>query len=292
MTRPSDSITGSSSDDGRDDASGVGNRRALADFLKSRRERVVPTDVGLSGGSRRRTGGLRREEVAFLAGISVTWYVYLEQAREVQPSRELIDSLAQALRLSEDERRYMHTLAHGAAAGAAPLAVDLSPADVVGQIVGQSADSPYPVYAGNHYGDLIAWNPAAHDWYGNWDRLGVGHNYLRWLISDPVAHDRLVDWEGEARDMVARWRSESARHPVDERTTTLRAELAQLHPDFADWWQHHEVQEHRSRLRHFRHPRLGLQAFRLVPLITPEFPSVAVVLHLPVPSVVSDGVAG
>ncbi len=252
---------------------------------------MVPADVGLATGSRRRIGGLRREEVAFLAGISVTWYVYLEQARDVQPSRELLDSLARVLRLNEDERRYMHRLAHGSVGTGIPLPAEISPVDTVEQIVGLSSDSLYPVYACDHYCDLLAWNPASCEWYGNWDEMRAP-NLLSWMFADPVARERLADWELEAQDMVARWRSESARHPDDARIQEQVAELGRLHPEFDDWWKHHEVLEHRAGLRGFRHPRFGLQTLRVVPLLSPEFSPTGIALHLPVPSGLAGGAAG
>jgi transcriptional regulator with XRE-family HTH domain len=121
-----------------DDAS----RRELATFLRSRRERITPADVGLPAGPRRRTHGLRREEVAVLAGVSPTWYTYLEQGRGIQPSREVLDSLARVLRLSEDERRYIHSLAHGAVIQTAPLDADVPADQLIEQIISTFEESP------------------------------------------------------------------------------------------------------------------------------------------------------
>src|SRR5689334_23475222 len=118
------------------------SRRELAGFLRSRRARITPAQVGLPTGPRRRTAGLRREEVAVLAGVSPTWYTYLEQGREIQPSPEVLDSLAQVLRLSEDERRYLHSLVRGAPG--VPLAAEIPAADLIRQLTASFDGSPYP----------------------------------------------------------------------------------------------------------------------------------------------------
>jgi transcriptional regulator with XRE-family HTH domain len=258
------------------------NRKELAHFLRSRRERVSPAEVGLpAGNTRRRTAGLRREEVAVLAGLSTSWYTYLEQGRQVRPSPEVLDSLARVLRMSEDERRYLHVLAHGQVRRSVPL----TPAGAGREILMQAlvADSPYPAYAGDHRGDLLAWNPAAAQWYEDWSRYPVEErNIVRWMLLSPQAKACLVDWESDVRDSVARWRAEAARWPTDPRTRALIAELSRLSPEFTRWWDSHHVQEHRSRIRRFRHPRLGLRTVRILPVTSPEFPTQAIILHLPV----------
>jgi transcriptional regulator with XRE-family HTH domain len=258
------------------------NRRELAKFLRSRRERITPAEVGLPAGPRRRAVGLRREEVAVLAGLSPTWYTYLEQERDIKPSREVLDSLARVLRLTEDERRYVHNLAFGTIVDVAPLDSDLGLADLVKQIVAQFEVSPYPVYGGDQYGDVLAWNEAACEWYEDWGAMPpANRNILRWLLSSPQARTRLVDWESVAKDSVARWRTEYARHPADRVMQQLFQEFSHLNPSFATWWNDHEVMEHRSALRRFRHPRLGVQSLRIVPLFTPETVPTGIILHLP-----------
>lgn len=259
------------------------SRQELARFLRSRRERISPTEFGLPTGPRRRTRGLRREEVAVLAGLSPTWYTYLEQGRGIQPSREVLDSLATVLRLTEDERRYVHSLAHGTVphGGTLDSAVDVE--ELIQQIVGQFDASPYPVYASDHHCDVLAWNPAAGRWYDDWAAMDpADRNILRWMLSSPTARERLVDWEDVVRESVARWRAECARHPHSPEIRRRFKEFAELNPDFLRWWEDHEVLEHRSAMRVFRHERFGVQAMRIVPLQSAELLPAGVVLHLPV----------
>lgn len=259
------------------------NREELGRFLRSRRARLDPADLGLPAGQRRRTPGLRREEVAVLAGLSTSWYTYLEQGRPITPSAEVLDSLAKVLRMTEDERRHLHVLALGHVRRPASLVPYSSGQEVLRQAVRQLADSPYPAYAGDHRGDLLAWNDAATRWYEDWGRFPVEHrNIVWWMLLAPQARVRLADWEAETRDSLARWRAASARWPTDPRTVELISELRDRSPEFARWWAGHDVQEHRSRIRRFHHPERGPQAVRILPVMSPEFPTSAIILHLPV----------
>jgi transcriptional regulator with XRE-family HTH domain len=259
------------------------SRRELAQFLRSRRERRTPAEVGLPAGPRRRAPGLRREEVAVLAGLSPTWYTYLEQGRDIHPSAQVLDSLARVLGLTEDERRYLHRLAHGHTGRPRPLADEATAEEIVQQLVATAADSPYPVYATNTYGDLSAWNQAATVYYSDFGKLPPQHrNMIHWLLTAPEARQRLADWRQDARDIVARWRAMSA--ALDEGDHRLRAmvsELRERSPEFGPWWDSHDVREHRSRLRRFHHPDLGEQVMRLIVVQAPEFAPWIVAFHLP-----------
>jgi transcriptional regulator with XRE-family HTH domain len=262
---------------------GPSRRRELADFLRSRRARVMPADVGLPTSMRRRAAGLRREEVAVLAGLSPTWYTYLEQGRDINPSAEVLDSLARVLGLSEDERRYLHRLAHGHVRPR-PLADEATAEEIVRQLVLTAADSPNPVYAANVYGDLIAWNQAATSYYTDFGRLPEGRrNMIHWLLTAPEAKERLTNWSEDARDIVARWRAITSYIDDDSRLRALVSELRQRSPEFGAWWDGHDVSEQRSRLRRFRHPERGEQVMRLIVARAPEFEPWFVAFHIPVP---------
>jgi transcriptional regulator with XRE-family HTH domain len=265
------------------------NREELAHFLRSRRRRVTPASVGLATGPRRRSPGLLREEVAVLAGLSPTWYTYLEQGRKIRPSPEVLDSLARVLSLSEDERRYMHLLVHGQLSRPAPLNTPSTADQLTCQLVDLTEESPYPVYAVNQYCDLLAWNKAAAEWYEDWAELGPAeHNILHWMLVSSSARKCLVDWEDDVRDVVARWRTDTAKWNYDERVQRIVADLSLISPQFARWWADHEVQEHRSRVRRLRHPRFGIRTMRVLPVTSPEFPTAMTIFHLPVTQVSGD----
>jgi transcriptional regulator with XRE-family HTH domain len=226
---------------------------------------------------------LRREEVAVLAGLSPTWYTYLEQGRNIRPSREVLDSLATVLRLNDDERRYVHNLAHGSIFQITPLRAEVSAGDLIREVVALLDESPFPAYAANHYCDLLAWNRAACEWYDDWGALPPDNrNIMRWMLLSPVARARLVDWEDDTREVVARWRAEAAKHPTDPTMRARIQEISRLSADFRGWWGEHRVVEHRSKLRRFRHDRLGVRTMRIVPITSPEMVPAGIVIHVPV----------
>lgn len=263
--------------------SGRDTRRELAHFLRSRRERVLPTAAGLPDSLRRRVPGLRREEVAILAGVSPTWYTYLEQGRDIHPSVEVLQSLARVLNLSEDERRHLHRLARGSPLG--QLSADLPSREIVRQLVATTQESPYPTYAADVYSDLIAWNPAACVYYGDFGQLpGNERNMLRWLVHSPHARQRLPEWESDVRDVVARWRAATWAHRDDPVLAARLLEMKQLSPQFAKWWDSHDVREHRTRLRRFRLADGTEQVLRLIVMQSPEFAPSVVVFHVPASS--------
>jgi transcriptional regulator with XRE-family HTH domain len=258
------------------------SRQELGHFLRSRRERITPADVGLPPGLRRRAPGLRREEVALLAGLSPTWYTYLEQGRNIHPSAEVLDSLARVLGLTEDERRYLHLLAHGSVRQAQPLVGDVAAEEIVRQLVLSAAESPYPVYGVDVYCDLIAWNHATTRFYTDFGQLPRDRrNMMRWLLEAPEAKQRLPHWGEDVRDIVARWRAATVTYSGDRRLQALVGEFRQSSPEFARWWDSHDVREVRSRLRRFRHPERGEQSMRLIVVRAPEFAPSVVAFHVP-----------
>ena len=259
-----------------------GNRHELAAFLRSRRERVTPESVGLPSGARRRTVGLRREEVAVLAGLSPTWYTYLEQGRNIRPSAEVLDSLARVLVLSEDERRYMHTLAYGHTSVAPPERTEQDGVDLLRRVVAVAANGTDPVYAPDRFCDVHAWNDAAAEWYTDFGRLPDGQrNMLLWMLTDPLAQERFADWEYDVTDVIARFRWVSAPYRGHPRLEAIIAAADQAHPRFGEWWRDHDVRVQRSRDRRLRHPELGERSWQISALFLADFDNLCVVFHLP-----------
>ncbi|MFD0057337.1 helix-turn-helix transcriptional regulator [Streptomyces sp. NPDC127168] len=229
-------------------------RRQLSAFLRSRRERLTPDEVGLPQTGRRRTPGLRREELALLAGISATWYTYLEQGREIRASEQVLNALAAALRLDRHERDHLLQLAgHTPAAEAderEPLTAEAGAVPLLLQ--------PHPAYIiGGNY-DVLRHNEAADELFPKLiteaDRPA---NFVRWVFLEPVARDVLLDWEPEARGLLARLRTLAARHSGDPRYTRLIEELNEGSPEVRDWWPQYEVQARQSGRKRLRHPQRG-----------------------------------
>jgi transcriptional regulator with XRE-family HTH domain len=262
----------------------AGDPSALGQLLRSRRERLVPGDVGLPAGSRRRTAGLRREEVAQLANLSTTYYTFLEQGRPVRPSSQVLDALASALRMSAAERRYLQVLAHGhdgaAGADAAPTApperIDREVADLVQRL------EPFPTFVKGRRWDVLAANPAARELFIDWEELPAGQrNLVRWMFMTDRARDVYLEWEPEARAMLGRFRLAAARHPHDPDFEALIAELHRDSQHVRDWWPGHDVRAVGSGVKKLLHPRLGPVDYSHVVLQVADNPDQTLVTYSP-----------
>lgn len=236
-------------------ADSTSRTQELADLLRQRRARLRPADVGLPTGGRRRTPGLRREEVAQLAAISTTYYTFLEQGRDVHPSRQVLDALARALRLAPAERAHVHELVHGPHAAASPGAVEvLAPA--VAALVDRL--DPYPAYVTGRRFDVLAANRAARALWTDWPSLPLQErNMLWWVFTDPAARTTLIEWEAEASALLARFRVAADRHPDDPEFAALIGRLQAASAEARDWWPRHDVVALSSGTKRLRHPVLG-----------------------------------
>jgi len=237
------------------------NGNEMRDFLVSRRARITPEQAGLPAyGGNRRVAGLRREEVALLAGVSVDYYTRLERGRAHGASPGVLDGIARALHLDEAERTHLFDLARAAAAPAAPR----SPRKAAGQQVRPSVrrilDSmtTTAAYVRNTRMDILAAN-----------RLGAAlfapvlaspaqpANSARFLFLDPAAPAFYAEWERQAQDVVAVLRAEAGRSPHDRALSNLVGELSTRSDHFRTWWAAHNVRFHRSGVKRFHHPAVG-----------------------------------
>lgn len=234
-------------------------RRDLGAFLRSRRERLTPREVGLPDGARRRTPGLRREEVALLGGVGTTWYSWLEQGRDVRPSVETLAALARALRLDPAERRHLFILA------GRPQPDDraLAPEEVcepLRRMLDSLADQP--AYVTGRRWDVLAWNRAATAVFGDYGALeGDARNTMALIFTDPAHQRLLADWDTVARAALAQFRADSARYAGDAHFERLIARLTTASPEFREWWPRHEVLPHLSGRKRIRHPEAGPMVF-------------------------------
>lgn len=242
----------------------AGRAREVAGLLRSRRERLQPIDVGLPAGSRRRTRGLRREEVAQLAAISTTYYTFLEQGRDLHPSRPVLDALARALRLDPTERAHLHELVHG------DPAPDLAGSgEVLTPGVAELVDrlDPHPTYVTGRYWDVLAANRTARELWTDWPAVPLAaRNMLWWTFTAPAARTVLVEWEAEAAALLARFRVAAARHPHDPGFTRLLQRLQAASPEVRAWWPRHDIAPLSSGIKRIRHARLGELELRHVVL--------------------------
>ncbi|MFI9718492.1 helix-turn-helix transcriptional regulator [Streptomyces sp. NPDC052396] len=254
------------------------HRRALAEFLRSRRERVTPHQAGIPAGPRRRTPGLRREEVAQLSGVSVTWYTWLEQARDITVSRQVLHSLARVLMLSPVEARHLFTLA---GEGAPPVpAVRREPGPALQRLV--DALDPHPAYLVAPNWDLVAWNRAEAGLIGDPERWPEGErNLVRQVFLDAGLRELLVDWPGQARALLEQYRAEADRHLGDASFAALTEELCTRSAEFRAWWDTHDVAEFRSARREFAHPGVGRLAFDYLKLAAVDAPGLSLIACMP-----------
>ncbi|MET3577791.1 transcriptional regulator with XRE-family HTH domain [Mesorhizobium robiniae] len=234
-------------------------RRELGAFLRSRRERLTPSDTGIQTGLRRRTPGLRREEVAMIAGVGTTWYTWLEQGREVRPSVEVLSALSQALRLDAAEKRHLFILAgrqQPERRVEAPEKVDGPLLHMLQSLMLQ------PAYVVGRRWDVLAWNPAAAAVFGDYGLLeGDARNIVHMVFTSPHHRRLLVDWEELARAVIASFRAESAKYVGDPDFERLIALMTRSSPEFRTWWPLRDVARELSGVKHVRHPTAGSMAF-------------------------------
>ncbi len=267
-------------------ASSASRRDELRAFLRSRRARLSPADVGLpENGGRRRTPGLRREELAALAGVGVSWYTWLEQGRDINPSPEVLDALAQALQLDPAERRTLFALARTEL----PLADDGMAADPessgadTGQLIAL-VDSvhPNPAYLLGPMTRILAWNRAASVVLGSPDHLPPDRRYLLWwLLVEPGEGAMTPQREATARNTLARFRAEYAQHAGEREYEEFLARLREHSAKFREWWNEHEVTETQRGTKVIEHPALGTLSLHHAQTVPSGMPRLRMAIYAP-----------
>jgi transcriptional regulator with XRE-family HTH domain len=228
----------------------------LREFLRSRRARVTPADVGLPAlADGRRVPGLRREEVAQLAGVSVDNYVRLERGRAGQVSEAVLDAVARALRLDDTERNHLYAVARPTVSRRRPMRSQrVRPG--LQRVLDTLTDVPALILG--HRMDVLAANPLARAFYTDFDALEHrDRNMVRFLFLDPAARELYRDWPASARGTVGSLHLYAGQHPHDPELIDLVGELSMLDADFRRWWTAHDVTEHNHGRKEYRHPVVG-----------------------------------
>jgi transcriptional regulator with XRE-family HTH domain len=254
---------------------------SLADFLRTRRTRLSPSDVGLMPGRRRRTAGLRREEVADLAGIGASWYTALEQGRDVRPSDQVLSNLAAAFRLTPAETDHLFALA-----GRPAPARSLPQEEVVSSAMKSLLEvlEPHPAYVAGRRWDALAWNRAADLIFGfEAAEPPYPHNLL-WRFFTAPTRVREAEWKRTALSIAARFRAECARSAGDPWFDTLIKDLSNASEDFRRIWSQQDVHDAAEGAKTLRHATLGILSVDHVPLRIPSMPGAWLMIYVAAPN--------
>jgi transcriptional regulator with XRE-family HTH domain len=233
-------------------------RKELAGFLRSRRERLSPEQLGLPEYGRRRTPGLRREEVAQHAGVGVTWYTWLEQARDINVSEQVLDAIARTLMLDPHERGHLFTLAGSPLTEIGP---DSMPVSAEVRLLLDKLD-PYPAIVTNGRYDLLAYNRAYLGLVGNLDEVPFDQRNTMWLaFTSSTMRACLPDCQQAMRRMVGQYRAAMADHVGEAAWKCQVKRLQEASPEFAELWQRHDIAVPENLTKRFAHPELGALNF-------------------------------
>jgi transcriptional regulator with XRE-family HTH domain len=251
---------------------GSGDNKELSDFLRSRRARVTPEQAGITAGASRRVPGLRREEVALSAGLSVDYYIRLERGRVANASEAVLEAVARALRLDDVERAHLFNLAR-------PQSVVRSSEPAVPRRVRPGAyallevlrDTPAMIVDGCM--DVLAANRMARALFADFEAMPARErNLARFVFLDPAARELFIDWDIAARMIVTGLHLYAGRHPNDPQLAEIINQLSAVDEDFRRWWAAQDVEEFTRGTRRYRHPLLGEVTLEHETLIFPGEP--------------------
>ncbi|KNB50746.1 helix-turn-helix transcriptional regulator [Streptomyces caatingaensis] len=252
-------------------------RVELRDFLRSRRARLTPQEVGLPAGERRRTPGLRREEVASLAGIGLTWYTWLEQGRRISVTTAVLDAVGRALRLDATDRAHLYRLA-----GHVPGEPSAQRQDVPAELLRLVEEwLPNPAYVLDRHWRFLCGNRAVHAVFGE---VGRGESCLDgFLREEGETFHGLSGWDGMAASLVAEFRADAARHPDDPGFARTVTHLSRRSAEFARLWARQEVRDTALGTKSVTHPSAGPLHFERTAFRVADHPDLRITLLLPRP---------
>lgn len=258
------------------------SRGELSSFVRRHREQLNPADLNLPIRGRRRTHGLRREEVAALAGVGLTWYTWFEQGRDVHVSPAFLENVARALHLDSVERAHLYLLSGYPAPESEILLIGGVPSclqDVIDNMLDR------PAYVKDARWQIVAWNAAAAYVFGDFNRLPPHRRNTLWLtFTDSPFRQTMVDWEQDARRIVGKYRVIHARFPHDPAVSELVSSLEKESPEFRRLWQEHEVLDRGKGVRQVNIPELGAVKFNYMVLRLEGAEWLSVVAYSPDPN--------
>ena len=258
-----------------------GRRKELGPFLRARRDQALRADYGLPPIGRSRERGLRREEVAFLSGVSVTWYTWLEQGRDISPSRQVLEAVSRALHLSSTGLGYVLSLGGYASAAPAGPAADKAPPHI--QRLMDALD-PNPSFALFPDWRVAGWNRAYAALYPNIDTVAPADRNLLWLVfTDPYVRNLLPDWETTSKRFLAEFRAETGQRLGDPDIQYQVERLKEASPEFRQGWDLYDILGFESRERLFHHPAVGVLQLEHHQVSPSDRPDLHIVVYTPAP---------
>lgn len=257
-------------------------RTELGGFLRDRRNQLARSEVGLPPRARGGDVGLRREEVSYLSGVSVTWYTWLEQGRDINPSRQVIDAIARTLHLNASEHSYVLAML----GYSSPVTAEAPPAHEAPAHLQRLLDAwtDDPSYAIAPDWSMLAWNRAYEKLYPGIGTVDAAERNLLWLVfTDPYVRGLLPDWHTTSRRFLAEFRAETGPRLGDPAHGVLVERLREVSPEFREGWDSHDIQRFASRERLFHHPRVGTLHLEHHQLALSDHPEIHVVVYTPMP---------
>lgn len=255
--------------------------RELADFLKTRRAKLSHSDAGLSSATRRRTPGLRREEIAQLAGVGLTWYTWLEQGRNIHVSAQVIESLARVLLLDKQERIHLYRLANQ------PLPADIPESkETVSPILQHVLDSLElcPSFIADQRWNVIAWNKAACILLGDFECMNARQKNVVWaMFTDDYFKQLYNNWDMYAKSLLGRFRLTCGKYIEDPWFAEFIEDLKAHSEEFSEWWLLHEIIDDGGIYKHFNHPTAGALDFESSCFDVPDNSGLRLFTHVPLP---------
>nr|BBH86485.1 transcriptional regulator [Thermosporothrix sp. COM3] len=254
----------------------VKRKAGLAEFLQSRRARLHPEQFHLPTYQRRRARGLRREEVAQLVGVGVSWYTWLEQGRDIQVSTQVLERLASILQLDDEERRHLFSLAQDSMP---PMGEVVSPDETTQRILDGFR---YPARLFDRRGNVVGWNECTRRVFGDYPSFSERERNALWYhFVHPAARTLSADWEREARSCLAAFHVYYDRYPDDPWYNELIEELREKSPEFRAWWPEHEIALACGKFCALNHPEVGYLVLCPTTFPVPNLPGIQMVVYTP-----------
>jgi hypothetical protein len=255
-------------------------RAELAHFLRTRRERLKPSQFSLPEGAKhRRTPGLRREELAQIAAISPIWYTKLEQGQQIQVSAQVLESLVRTLQLTSQEREYLYLLAREHL----PLpARHHTPSITPHQQSMLDALNPYPAVILNERWDVLGWNHNASQVFTDYRTLSDWERNILWLMfTRPEQRTFYANWEPMSKQILAQFRASSGSSTGEDWWLSRRDRLMQASPEFRQWWSRHDIGAIQISQKELNHPRVGMLVLQPTALVLADDPNLKLFLYIP-----------